>query len=126
MPLKENIKNCRLANNFTQQQIADALGIDRTAYANYELGHATPSIDVLCKLAKIFGVSLDSLMDYFSDEESLAEKITDERAALLRDAPQAIGYMTPDERQLLLLYRLSKNKPQILDFINKSLHDEEK
>ena len=34
MPLKENIKNCRLANNFTQQQIADALGIDRTAYAN--------------------------------------------------------------------------------------------
>lgn len=125
MPLSENIKKCRLANSYTQQQVAGVIGVDRTAYANYELDRGTPNIDILCKLARIFGVSLNSLLDYFTDDTPLSERITAERAALKQDDPRAIGYITPNERQLILLFRLSRNKEKILDLVTKSIQEEE-
>lgn len=59
MHLRENLKRFRILNGLTQQQVADLLGIERTAYASYELGRTGMSISNLCKLAKYFGVSLD-------------------------------------------------------------------
>lgn len=117
MPLKENLKNYRLANDFTQQQVADVLGIDRTAYANYELGHTSPSIENLCKLARIFGVSLNELVDFFYDEDELRRKYSQDCSMLFRGYTQQTGYITRDERHLLMLYRLSNNKKEIINYI---------
>ena len=36
--LARNIKRLRVANDFTQEKVADFLGIGRSAYANYEAG----------------------------------------------------------------------------------------
>ena len=47
----------------TQQQVADALGISRSAYAYYEIGGSEPSLSVLWELAQYFQVSADSLLD---------------------------------------------------------------
>lgn len=44
-----------------QQEVADALGVSRATYANYETGRRTPDIDTLIRLADIYGITLDEL-----------------------------------------------------------------
>lgn len=124
MSLKENLKNYRLANDYTQQQVADVLGIDRTAYANYELGHTSPNIENLCKLARIFGVTLNDLVDFFYNEDELRDKFSCDCSMLFKGISQTPGYVTRDERYLLCLYRLSVNKKEIINYIASNLKKE--
>ena len=42
-----NMKALREANSYTQEQVAAYLGINRSAYANYESGEREAPIDVL-------------------------------------------------------------------------------
>lgn len=44
-----------------QQDVADALGVSRSTYANYEAGRRAPDIDLLMNLADIYGITLDEL-----------------------------------------------------------------
>ena len=57
-----NIKSLRVDNDFTQQEIADALGITRSRYSNYENGINEPSLDILIRLSKLFNCSIDDLL----------------------------------------------------------------
>lgn len=57
----------RNEKNLTQQQVADALGIERSLYARYEYGSRTPPVDNLIKLSEFFNVTTDYLLE-LSDE----------------------------------------------------------
>lgn len=57
-----NIKSLRVDNDLTQQEIADALGITRSRYSNYENGINEPSLDILIRLSKLFNCSIDDLL----------------------------------------------------------------
>lgn len=59
-----NLKAARLARRFSQQQMADELGISRSAYAGYEIKRRSPSIELLQKLATVLQVSVDDLLGY--------------------------------------------------------------
>lgn len=56
------LKLYRKQNRYTQQEIADILGISRQAYSNYEKGKRSPSLSVLIKLADLYQISLDALI----------------------------------------------------------------
>lgn len=59
-------KRCKFLRNergLTQQEVADALGISRSAYAYYEIGGSEPSLTMLWELAQYFQVSADFLLD---------------------------------------------------------------
>ncbi|OTN75545.1 hypothetical protein A5886_000619 [Enterococcus sp. 8G7_MSG3316] len=56
------IKELRLKNNFTQQEIAHQIGITRPAYTAYELGKREPDFRTLQALADLFGVTTDFLL----------------------------------------------------------------
>ncbi len=58
-----NLKLLREANGFTQQQVADSLNIQRSAYANYESGERETPINILEKAAELFGCELAILFD---------------------------------------------------------------
>ncbi|USK61294.1 helix-turn-helix domain-containing protein [Peribacillus asahii] len=60
--LAEKLKNLRNSRKFTQQYVADYLGVTRQAYAKYENGHSQPDADSLAKLAKFYDVSIDYLV----------------------------------------------------------------
>lgn len=47
-----------------QHQVADAIGVSRATYANYESGRRSPGIAALIRLAKFYGISLDELVGY--------------------------------------------------------------
>ncbi len=62
MSFAENFRNARLAANLTQQQVADALGLDRTAVAHYEMGDSMPNVRSLKKICELFNITLDELL----------------------------------------------------------------
>lgn len=57
-----NIKMLREERKLSQTQLARLLWIDRTSLSGYEIGKRVPDIFMLCKLADVFGVSLDTLV----------------------------------------------------------------
>lgn len=58
----DRIKTLRLNKGLTQAQLANAIGIPRTTYANYETNKREPKIEVLNKLASTLGVTVDDIL----------------------------------------------------------------
>ena len=56
------LKRLRLANNLTQQELANILETTKQAVSSYESGKSTPSLNSLIKLSEHFNISLDSLV----------------------------------------------------------------
>ena len=47
---------------YKQRQVAEAIGVNRATYANYECGRRSPDIEGLVKLATFYGISLNELV----------------------------------------------------------------
>ena len=60
--LKENLIMLRNTHCFSQEQIAEKIGISRQAYAKWESGATVPDIEKCSLLADVYGVSIDSLV----------------------------------------------------------------
>lgn len=65
----ERIRNLRIDHNYTQRQIAEYLNIKQNTYSQYEIGVLNYPIDVLMKLADLYGVSIDYLLGRTSIRE---------------------------------------------------------
>lgn len=50
-----NIKTFRLRENWTQSQLAEKVGVSRTAISSWEIGRTEPSIGDIEKLSEVFG-----------------------------------------------------------------------
>lgn len=57
--IAKKIKILRKARGYTQQQLADLLGVQRATISNYEIGRRSPHIKELARLAEILGVNLE-------------------------------------------------------------------
>lgn len=75
------LKYYRKSKHLSQQQVADSIGINQKTYSNYENGQSEPSIANLIKLAKLFGVSVDTLVG--NDAEMLDLTLLDENRKYL-------------------------------------------
>ena len=60
--LKENLIMLRNIHGFSQEEIAEKIGISRQAYAKWESGKTVPDIDKCNLLAQVYGVTIDSLI----------------------------------------------------------------
>lgn len=59
--LAARLKECRKEKGMTQGQVAIYCDITEKAYQNYELMTREPKLDILIRIADLFGVSLDYL-----------------------------------------------------------------
>ena len=107
--INENIKFYRKEKGFTQEQLANALGVTNQSVSKWESGQCCPDIQLLPAIAELFEVSVDELLgcncakglgdiclnikDYFT---SLPEKESFENAyrlaALLHEIAVTDGY----------------------------------
>lgn len=62
MSLGTNICRLRTANNLSQGELAEALGVSRQSVSKWETDASVPELDKLVKLASLFGVTLDQLV----------------------------------------------------------------
>lgn len=61
--LKDNIINLRNTYNYSQEEVAEKIGISRQAYAKWEKGDTIPDIEKCAELAKLYEISLDQLYE---------------------------------------------------------------
>lgn len=59
----DTIRELREQNNWTQEQMADKLGITRNGYAKIERGESMPNLERLNEIATLFGVEVTELLD---------------------------------------------------------------
>ena len=59
----ENIRVLRLARGWTQEQLAEQLHLTRQAVSHYESGRTVPDIDTCRRLAELFGVELEVVLE---------------------------------------------------------------
>lgn len=60
--LSDNLIMLRNVSGFSQEEIAEKIGISRQAYAKWETGRTVPDIEKCSLLAEVYGVTLDSLI----------------------------------------------------------------
>lgn len=95
--LAENIKTFREMAGMTQDQLAEAVSVNRVTLAKYESGLSIPGALILARLAKVLHVSADALLndgaEGMSEEENEMWAL---REAIRRD---------PERRELFYLAR---------------------
>ena len=63
-----NLKQLRTNKKVSQKEVADYIGVSRTAYNQYESGKRDMSTDTLIKLADYFNVSIDAILGRSEEE----------------------------------------------------------
>ena len=61
--LRDQLKKYRELNKISQAELAGMLRITRQAYNHYETGRREPDLKMLTKIANIYGVTVDCLLD---------------------------------------------------------------
>lgn len=62
MEFNEKLQELRKSRGLTQEELAEALYVSRTAISKWESGRGYPSIDSLKGIAKFFSVTIDDLL----------------------------------------------------------------
>ena len=60
--LKENLIILRNVHGYSQEEVAEKIGISRQAYAKWENGSTIPDIEKCQRLSELYGVTIDSLI----------------------------------------------------------------
>ena len=58
----KRIRDLREDRDLTQKQMAKALNCSQQVYSNYELGQRDIPTDILIKLSRFYGVSVDFIL----------------------------------------------------------------
>lgn len=71
--ISEKLRELRKANGYTQDYVACYLGIVRQTYSHYETGKRTPSYNTIYRLASLYNISADDLIQLTVVSEELEE-----------------------------------------------------
>ncbi len=93
----ERIRETRHKRGWTQDDLAEAVGVSRSAVAQWETGRAGQLTPNLTRIASELGVGVEFLM-FGSDKRSPMQTATGDELAMLRLYREC----APEDRQILL------------------------
>ena len=64
MSFSENLVELRKLNNYSQEELAELIGVSRKTLSKYETGESLPDIEKCRQLAEVFSVTVDDLVSY--------------------------------------------------------------
>jgi len=62
LSIGRKIQECRLKNGFSQEILAEKLGVSRQSVSKWELGQSLPEVDKIITMSSIFSVTTDELL----------------------------------------------------------------
>ena len=68
MSFTENLIELRKYHNYSQEELAEMIGVSRQTMSKYETGESLPDIEKCKQLANAFGVTVDDLISYEKDD----------------------------------------------------------
>ena len=71
--LGERIRMHRRRLGYTQEQLAEALGVTVGAVSKWETDSTTPELEMILELADLFQISVDALLDYRMQEAGITQ-----------------------------------------------------
>ncbi len=87
--LGRNLKALRTCKGLSQATMADAIGLARSSYAQYELGRRLPDTQILCNISCKFELSFETLfepdVDKFLFELSFGHAQCENEKALVKN-----------------------------------------
>ena len=115
--ITEIIKKLRNSCNYTQKQVADKLGVDRSTYAYYESGRIKPDIDTIMKLSTIFNVHYTQIL-----ESEMQEQFSDFKSYLSSSSKPV--NLSSQEIELLTIFRMlpDKAKSEVMDSVSQKIN----
>ena len=81
----ETLKNLRDKHNFTQQYVADTIGVSKSTINRYENNNMPPSLENIIKIAILFNVSIDYLVGLGKDSFLYLYNFTEEQQGFILD-----------------------------------------
>ena len=75
MTLGQRIQELRKQNNLSQEALGEKLGVSRQAISRWEMDGAVPEVDKLIAMSKLFGVSLNELLQVETGDAGPEPKI---------------------------------------------------
>lgn len=128
--ISKAIKKLRKKRGYTQKQVADLLGLDRSTYSYYELGKIKPDVTTVMKLSEIFDVHYTTILepedrqiflDVYKNVAEPAFKISEKSIVLPTN-----GNLTKGEQDILMALRLlsDESRKDALEFISKKFKDD--
>lgn len=66
----KSIKIIRESAGLTQEELAQAVGVDRVTVANWESGKTEPKLSQACKIANLCGVKIENMIGGSENEGS--------------------------------------------------------
>ena len=98
MKLNEKIYFCRKRSGFSQEALAEQVGVSRQAVSKWETGESQPEVGKLLTLARVFGVTTDWLLSeeepgYDARSEQEEEPSTSPRQDGIERLPGFVGQM---------------------------------
>jgi transcriptional regulator with XRE-family HTH domain len=96
MTLGENIQQLRKAGGFSQEQLAEMIGVSRQAISKWETDQSQPEIEKLILLSKVFSVSTDELLGnaVTVNTEAAAPQMSEVIRANTRKRQFTLGWIT--------------------------------
>ena len=76
------LKELRIKNNYSQTYVAEQLNISRQAISRWENGNATPDLDNLILLTKLYNTSVDDILGVQNENSYPEETVTVSQGSL--------------------------------------------
>ncbi len=124
MAMKDQLKKVRMESGYTQQNIADFLGIERSTYAYYESGKTAPSVETLKALQRLYEVSLDCLVN----SGDRGQRRSSVPAVVSVSDHNPMIRLKDEERTVIACFRLlgDKEKEKVLKFMKDIIKERQK
>ena len=102
MILADKIINLRKKNGWSQEELAEKLGVTRQSISKYEGAQSIPDLDKILKLSEIFGVTTDYLIkDELEEEEYAASQMQDNESESDRSVHKVTMEMANEYLQII-------------------------
>lgn len=120
MNIAENLKKIREQKGLQQKQVALDIGIGTTNYNRIENGQREASVEVLDKLAKFYGITIDEIVN-FEDKKLPPKEVVIQDKAILEQV-ELIQQL--EEKEKNVVYTIIESfisKKKFKDFVQQNI-----
>ncbi len=118
MKIADNIKKFREQKGLLQKQVAAEIGLKPAHYNKIEKGIVDPSIEMLDKLANLFGITIDQIVHMKEDitkDVTIEDKTTIEQMRLVQQLEEK------DKNIIFSMIETMLTKKKFKDFFQKNI-----
>lgn len=69
--ISTNLMHLRKLYQYTQEDVAQKVGVSRQSVAKWEAGESLPDLDSIVALSKLYNVTVDNLINYNEDDAGI-------------------------------------------------------